>query len=113
MTQENYLALEDFQSLWSNDIKPHIQENYLTKSERQAKVVNVSANSTSTESPSAGVEIDVIYVNTSQSAVTVTIETSNTVKTPNGQNITIKIPVGAYGEASFINIGGTIYVRGV
>lgn len=113
MTTENYMALADFQSLWDDTIKPHIQQTYSTKSEHQIKVVEVSASATKTESPTAGVEIDVIYVNTSNSAVTVTISHSSTVKTPNGSDITINIPVGGYGEASFVNISNTIYVRGV
>lgn len=78
-----------------------------------SKVENVSANATMSESPAIGAEVNVIYVNTSVSTVTVTIEASNTVKTPNGQNISISIPTGGYGEASFSNIGGTIYARGV
>ena len=113
MTTENYMALADIQSLWDNDMKPHIQQTYSTKSEHQTKVVEVSASATKTESPTAGAEIDVIYVNTASSAVTVTIAASSTVKTPTGSNITITIPVGGYGEASFANIGGTIYARGV
>ena len=79
----------------------------------ERKVVNVSSSSTKSESPEAGQEIDVIYANTSSASVTVTIAAGSTVKTPNGQNITITIPVGGYGEASFINIGGIIYARGV
>ena len=79
----------------------------------QVKVVEVSVTGTKSESPASGEEIDVIYVNTANSAVTVTIAHSSTVKTPNGSDITITIPVGGYGEASFANIGGTIYARGV
>lgn len=78
-----------------------------------SKVVNVSANATKSESPTTGTEVNVMYVNTGSSAVTVTIEATQTVKTPTGSNITITIPVGGYGEASFANIGGTIYARGV
>lgn len=38
MTKEKYMALADVQSLWSNDIKPHIYQTYATKQELQDAV---------------------------------------------------------------------------
>jgi len=36
MTKENYMALADVQTVWTNSIKPWITQNYATKQEAKA-----------------------------------------------------------------------------
>lgn len=76
------------------------------------KVVNLTSNITAAESPDAGCEIDVLYVNNTQNEYIVTIN-SQSYRTSTGADLQLVIPAGWYGEASFLNINNTIYVRGM
>lgn len=77
-----------------------------------AQVVNVSSNlSVSEMAVESSHQVDVIYENTSQTEVTVTIG-GGSLKTPDGGALSLSIPAGGYGEANFMNVGGTVYVRG-
>lgn len=60
---------------------------------------------------SAGEQGTVIYTNSGSTARTVTIST--TYSTPDGQQISLTVPVGGYAEVSYLKIGSTIYARGV
>ena len=76
------------------------------------KVVQLTGDITANEMPEAGEQIDVVYVN--DTAVIHTVGVSNsTYRTPDGGAIVISVPAGGYGELNFLNIGGTIYVRGL
>lgn len=78
----------------------------------EQKVVRINQDTTATESPQSGEQIDVVYINTSQTEVTVSIAAGGNVLTPNGASISITIPAGGYGEANWMNNGGTIFVTG-
>lgn len=58
-----------------------------------------------------GTQKSFIYQNDSDLEVTVNILNTH-FRTPDGENISIAIPAGGYGEASFLNISGTVYARG-
>ena len=58
-----------------------------------------------------GTQKHVIFNNGGDADYTVTIPT--TYRTPDGQPIELTVPDGGYAEANFMNIGGTIYVRGL
>lgn len=53
----------------------------------------------------------IIYTNSGSSDLTVTVPT--TYQTPDGQAIELTCPAGGYCEVNYINIGGTIYARGI
>ena len=76
------------------------------------KVVNLTSDITAAETPAAGSEIDVLYVNNTNAEHIVTIS-AQTYRTSTGENLQLVIPAGWYGEASFLNISNTIYVRGM
>ena len=40
MTKDNYMALDDLQSVWSQKIKPHISQTYATKNDTEAATVD-------------------------------------------------------------------------
>lgn len=42
MTVDNYMSLEDFQTLWSGKIKPSLNETYATKQEAGADFASVA-----------------------------------------------------------------------
>ena len=42
MTIDNYMALDDFQELWTNKIKPAISQTYATKQEAGANFASVA-----------------------------------------------------------------------
>ena len=77
-----------------------------------ARVVNVSSNlSNQTTNIIDGQEETVLYKNTGNAEYTITI--SSTYSSPDGQQLSLTCPVGGYCEVSYLNIGNTIYVRGV
>lgn len=77
------------------------------------RVVNVTGNLTNqTTSVTAGQQETVIYANNGTEH-TVAISTSSGYKTPDGKEIKLTIPANGYGEVNFLNVGGTIYARGV
>lgn len=76
------------------------------------KVVNLSESIIAEEHPEESHQTDVIYVNDTSSILTVDISNAN-YRTPNGEIVSITVPPGGYAEANFLNIGETIYVRGI
>lgn len=76
------------------------------------KVRHIDVNTLIVENPDENTQTDVIVVN--DDSVDHTVGVSNVrYKTPDGELLIITVPVGGYAEFNFLNIGGTIYVRGV
>lgn len=61
----------------------------------------------------SGQEYSVIFYNNSNEARTVTINPASGEKTPDGNPIVLTCPAGGYCEVSYVNVGGTIFVRGL
>lgn len=76
-----------------------------------AITANTSSSCSITGSSNAGKIQTIIYTNSSGSDLTVTVPT--TYKTPDGAAIELTCPNGGYCEVNYINIGGTIYARGL
>lgn len=78
-------------------------------------VVAISSNTSSscsiTGSVNAGKSETIIYTNSGSSDLTVTVPT--TYQTPDGAAIELTCKAGGYCEVSYLNIGGTIYARGL
>lgn len=72
---------------------------------------NTSSTCSITGSGNAGKIQTIIYTNSTSSDLTVTVPTTYT--TPDGAAIELTCPSGGYCEISYLNIGGTIYARGV
>ena len=76
------------------------------------KLVQLTENIVAEEYPEDLNQIDVIYVNDTSSSLTVGV--SNTrYRTPNGELVVLTVPAGGYAEVNFLNIGGTVFVRGL
>lgn len=76
-----------------------------------ADLTNVTCPTSITGSSKSGAQAIVIYQNDSTTTdYNITVSTSY--KSPDGQQIDITCPKNGYCEISYINIGGTIYVRG-
>lgn len=77
--------------------------------------LTISSNTSSicsiTGSSNSGKEETIIYTNSGNSDVTVTVPT--TYKTPDGAAIELTCKAGGYCEVNYLNIGGTIYARGL
>lgn len=85
---------------------------YIPKADKKMRVVNVSSDlSNQTTNITNGQEETIIYKNTGNAAYTITI--SSSYSSPDGQQVSLPCPVGGYCEVSFLNIDGTIYVRGI
>ena len=78
-------------------------------------VTAISADTSSscsiTGSANAGKSQTIIYTNSSGSDKTVTVPT--TYSTPDGAAIELTCPNGGYCEVNYLNVGGTIYARGL
>jgi len=72
---------------------------------------NTSSSCSIAGSSNTGKEETIIYINASNSDLTVTIPT--TYKTPDGAAIELTCKVGGYCEVSYLNIDGVIYARGL
>lgn len=72
---------------------------------------NTSSSCSITGSGNAGKSETIIYTNSGSSDLTVTVPT--TYSTPDGKAIELTCPAGGYCEVNYINIGGTIYARGL
>lgn len=76
------------------------------------KVTHIDTNILLVENPEENMQTDVIVVN--DDSVDHTVGVSNVkYKTPDGNLMVINVPVRGYAEFNFINIGGTIFVRGI
>ena len=54
-----------------------------------------------------------IYENNGSSAITISVSTNSGYKTPENKEIAPTCKSGGYVEINFLNIGGTIYARGL
>lgn len=72
---------------------------------------NTSSTCSITGSGNAGKIQTIIYTNSTSSDLTVTVPTTYT--TPDGAAIELTCPSGGYCEVSYLNVGGTIYARGI
>ena len=116
-------ALNDLETrkLDASEYVPVDLSNYYTKSEVNnlvtsgSSVVALTADVTSSCSitgvANSGKQETIVYTNSSGSDKTVTIPT--TYSTPNGQAIVLTCPTGCYCEVSYLNIGGTVFARGI
>lgn len=75
-------------------------------------VETITSGVTASASPAAGTQSHIIYRNTGSSDVIVTVG-HVTYVTPDGDDITLTVPAGGYCEVNFMNIGGTIFARGL
>ena len=76
-----------------------------------AITADTSSSCSITGSGNAGKSETIIYTNSSGSDKTVTVPT--TYQTPDGAAIELNCPNGGYCEVNYLNVGGTIYARGL
>ena len=99
-------------STWAKaSTKPTYKASEVMSISSQSISANTSSSCSITGSSNAGKAQTIIYVNSGSSNVIVTVPT--TYRTPNGVAIELICPVGGYCEVSYLNIGGTIYARGL
>lgn len=72
---------------------------------------DVSSTCGITGSSNAGKMETIVYTNSSGSDKVVTVPT--TYATPDGAAIELTVPDGGYCEVNYLNIGGTVYARGL
>lgn len=72
---------------------------------------NTSSSCSITGSSNDGKSQTIIYTNSTSSDLTVTVPT--TYNTPDGAAIELTCKAGGYCEVNYLNIGGTIYARGL
>ena len=77
-----------------------------------SKIVNVVSDITFSETTEDNTQINIIYLNNSDSDKNIIIAASSIYKTPDGNNIELTIPPGGYGEVNILNINGIMFVRG-
>lgn len=77
----------------------------------QAITSNTSSSCSITGSSNDGKSQTIIYTNSTSSDLTVIVPTDYT--TPDGQAIELTCKAGGYCEVNYLNIGGTIYARGL
>lgn len=76
------------------------------------KVIPLTEGTAAAEEPEENTQIDVLYVNDTEEELTVGVNNER-YRTPDGELMIIYVPAGGYAEVNFLNIGGTIFVRGV
>lgn len=95
--------------------KASSKPSYIASEVMSISATSISANTSSscsiTGSGNSGKAQTIIYVNGGSADYTVTVPT--TYKTPDGAAIELTCPKGGYCEVSYLNIGGTIYARGL
>lgn len=77
-----------------------------------SKIINIISDITFSETTEDNTQINIIYLNNSDSDKNIIIIASSIYKTPDGNNIEITIPPGGYGEVNILNINGIMFVRG-
>lgn len=75
------------------------------------ETVDLTEDITVSDTVLEGEQKTIIYLNDTENEITVTVPNS-AYRTPDGEIISIPVPVGGYGEVSLLNIGGTIFARG-
>ena len=76
------------------------------------KVVPLIENIVAEETPEENTQIDVIYVNDTDEMHTVGVN-NEVYRTPDGELLIVEVPAGGSAEINFLNIEGTIFVRGL
>lgn len=76
------------------------------------KVMHIDTNILLVENPEENMQTDVIVINDDSADHTVGVSNVR-YRTPDGNLMVINVPVRGYAEFNFINIGGTIFVRGI
>jgi hypothetical protein len=76
------------------------------------KLVHLTEGAAAAEEPAENTQIDVIYMNDTENTLTVGVN-NEVYRTPDGELMIIYVPAGGYAEVNFLNIGGTIFVRGI
>lgn len=93
---------------WGN----HANAGYLKGTSSTVAITAATSSSCSiTGSSNSGKQQTIIYTNSGTSNLIVTVPT--TYKTPDGAAIELTCPGGGYCEVNYLNIGGTIYARGL
>ena len=93
---------------WGN----HANAGYLKGTSSTVAITAATSSSCSiTGSSNSGKQETIIYTNSGTSNLIVTVPT--TYKTPDGAAIELTCPGGGYCEVNYLNIGGTIYARGL
>lgn len=99
-------------SAWA---KASTKPTYIANEVMSISVEGISGNTSSscsiTGSGNAGKAQTIIYTNSGSADYTVTVPT--TYSTPDGAAIELTCKAGGYCEVSYLNIGGTIYARGL
>ena len=72
---------------------------------------NTSSSCTITGASNSGKSQTIVYTNSTQSDLVVTVPT--TYSTPDGNAIELTCVAGGYCEVNYININGTIFARGL
>ena len=94
--------------------------NFPTIPSKMSDVASISVSAITSDTSSAcsitgagnaGKSQTIIYTNSSGADLTVTVPTTYT--TPDGAAIELTCPNGGYCEVNYLNIGGTIYARGL
>lgn len=99
-------------SSWAKaSTKPTYIANEVMSISKVAISANTSSSCSITGSSNAGKAQTIIYTNSGSSDLTVTVPTDYS--TPDGEAIELTCPAGGYCEVSYLNIGGTIYARGL
>lgn len=99
-------------SAWAKaSTKPTYKASEVMSIRRHSITGNTSSSCSITSYGDDGKAETVIYYNSGSSDVTVTVPT--TYQTPDGAAIELTCKVGGYCEVSYLNIGGTIYARGL
>lgn len=75
------------------------------------EVIELEDNITVSDTVSDGEQKTIIYTNNTIHELTVTIP-NNIYRTPDGDIVSITVPVGGYSEVSLLNAGGVIFARG-
>lgn len=105
------LPASDVYSWAKASTKPTYIMNEVANISVSAITSNTSSSCTITGSSNAGKSQTIIYTNSSGSDLTVTVPT--TYSTPDGAAIELTCANGGYCEVNYLNVGGTIYARGL
>lgn len=75
-------------------------------------VIELTTDITFSETTSNNTQLDIIYLNVTDSNKVITVIPSDVYKVPEGRTMEIVVPPGGYGEVNILNINGVMFVRG-
>lgn len=105
------LPASDVYSWAKEPTKPTYIMSEVASISAQAITTNTSSSCSITGAGNAGKSQTIIYTNSTGSDLTVTVPT--TYSTPDGQAIELTCAAGGYCEVNYLNVGGTIFARGL